>query len=142
MEDGKYDSVNEDEFSEWIPNSAQMQQREDYVPSNAPAKSRGRPAIPLSWTRVISVCHDDESASRVYPIGTDKLVASGLPVVPRRRREPDWTPYFWPKDFVKTHKDMTFENYRLGEKRMLKYGQILTKVRRKIREQALELDKE
>ena len=78
--------------------------------------------MPPCWTRVISICHDDLEVERVYPIGTDKLVASGLPVVPRKRREPDWSPYFCPKDYVKAHTDMTFENYLIGESRLLKYG--------------------
>ena len=107
---------------------------------NAPAKSRGRPAIPLSWTRLISVCHDDLGASSIYPIATDKLVAAGLPVVPRTRRQAPWTPYFWPKDFTRSHKDMTFENYQLSKARMLKYGKLLTKERKKIRDRALDME--
>ena len=35
---------------------------------------------------------------------------------------------------------MTFENYQLGTSRMLKYGQILTKERKKIRARALQLE--
>lgn len=141
MEESKYDSVNEDEFSEWLPNSVQMQQREDEQTVRVPGRSRGRPAVPLCWTRVISVSHDDLTAIRVYPINTDKLVAEGLPVVPRKRRELPWTPYFFPKDYVQAHKDMTFENYRLSERQLLKHGEHVTKERRKIRERALEFDK-
>jgi hypothetical protein len=119
MEESKYDSVNEDEYSEWHPRHSEQPQQVDTVFVTGRSKTRGRPRIPWRWTRVINVDTMTGEQARIWPTATDILVAEGLPAVPPRRREPEWQPIFWPKAFEKEHHDLTLENYRIGEKRML-----------------------
>ena len=85
MNDAGYDTVNEDEYSEWLPNLDSKISIDDQDDEPQVTKKRGRQAIPLCWTRVISICHDNLVLQRVFPIATDKLVADGLPIVPRKR---------------------------------------------------------
>ena len=47
-------------------------------------RSRGRPRIPESWTRVISIHQDDLGKLRVYPIATDLQMAPYLPIQPSK----------------------------------------------------------
>ena len=86
MSNKGYDTVNEDEYSEWLPNLDSKISIDDQDDEPQVTKKRGRQAIPLCWTRVISICHDDLESTLVFPIATDFLLANGLQIVPRTRR--------------------------------------------------------
>ena len=87
MDTVNYDSVNEDDFSEWLPQPERSGPIADEEVEHQDTKKRGRKAVPLCWTRVINVTQEGLADARVHPISTDLLVASGLPTVPRSRRE-------------------------------------------------------
>ena len=45
-------------------------------------RSRGRPRIPLRWTRMISIFHDDLSKVKCYDLATDLMVDNAMDKTP------------------------------------------------------------
>ena len=61
-------------------------------------RSRGRPRIPLRWTRMISLYGDDLNKVRCFDLATDLLLDNAMDKAPvPRRGELEWHPLFWPK---------------------------------------------
>ena len=78
MEEEAFDSVNEDEYSEWYPrHSEEPAQVQQVFVTREPAR-RGRLKIHEQWTRIIHVKYDDEIRSKTWLISTDLLMAQGI----------------------------------------------------------------
>ena len=73
--------------------------------SSAPSK-RGRPRIPESWTKVISLSHMDLEKIKVHVIATDLLMQQGIPGVDKTNDPEPWIPAFCPRTFVKNNPDI------------------------------------
>ena len=109
--------------------------------SNAqePVTKRGRKRIPESWTRVISVSCDNLTKVKGYCIATDLLVNDGIEPPIKRKNAKQWNAIFWPKQFVTDNEDLELDNYRLSEKKLRKYGELVSASRKSLRESALTL---
>ena len=100
------------------------------------SQGRGRPRVIESWTRVISLQHDDLNANHMYPLNIDLMMAANLPRDVDKDKEAGWQPIFLPKDFVRTNIGITLDNYRLDEEQLLSAAIQITKLRTNFREKA------
>ena len=104
-------------------------------------KKRGRPKIPQKWTRVISITHDSPLDLAVYEIDKDKASIDGRLPYPRAQRASvdPWRFLFLPKDYSANHPDLTLSGNQLTKWKLKTLGVEVTKMRRALREQALEM---
>jgi hypothetical protein len=79
-----------------------------------------------SWTRVISLEHDDLDVKHKYPINTDLLLSQNLPRDLDDGDEEGWEPFFLSKDFTRINIGITTENFVLNEEEMLQAGREVT----------------
>ena len=105
------DVINNDELSEWLPDSRLPVEAEDEAKSDAAKQTKGRQRVPEQWSRVINIWKLDVNQVRVFPITTDLLLAQGLPTMPTKRRHADWSPYFYPKEWVKEHRNVELSDF-------------------------------
>ena len=49
-------------------------------------------------------------------LATDLMIAPNLPIPSKARKERNWAPLFFSKNFVEIHKDIKLEDFRLSEK--------------------------
>ena len=103
--------------------------------------TRGPKKLPVMWSRVISITEDADEDIGVYSIVEDIEILANQLRVPPPRRGADWAPLFLPTTFAREHIDMTLEHYRLGERRLKTLGIEVSKLREKLRQHALSLDK-
>ena len=54
------------------------------------------------------------------------------PNVQSKRREQEWKPHFFPKTFVREHKDITIDEFKLKEGKLQKIGVEITQYRKKL----------
>ena len=66
MEEEKYDSVNEDEFSEWHPRHSEEPSQVQHVFATRQPAKRGRPKIPEQWTRFVKISSDEDKELRTW----------------------------------------------------------------------------
>ena len=110
------------------------------INSSCEVRSRGRPRIPLRWTRMISINGDDLTKVRCFDLATDLLLDNAMDKAPMRRRgEIEWQPLFWPKQFVQQGHDHTLEGNKLSEAKLRALGKKITKMRTNLRETAAAL---
>ena len=93
------------------------------------------------WSRVISVSEDQDQDIGTYAIKEDYSAMTAMPRPPPPRRAGEWAPIFLPTEYAKAHNDITLEHYQLGERRLRTLGEEISKLRKRVREQALALDK-
>ena len=127
----------EDELEELDAGPAEEAEMEGESAETVSVRGRGRPPIPTMWTKVISLSHDDLEMIKVHDLATDLKMAPSLPGLPTGRRNKFWTPVFSPQMFVKEHEDVTLENYKLRERRLLNLGKQISQCRQKFRDAAL-----
>ena len=84
-------------------------------------RGRRRPKIPLQWSRVISLYHDNLTKLRTFDLASDIILDKALEkeIVSRRNA---WTMYFRPKDFMNDHPGLVVAKYKLTEAKLLKLG--------------------
>ena len=123
-----------------------MQRQDDEEDENQPInivqepRSRGRPRIPLRWTRMISLYGDDLSKVRCFDLATDLLIDNAMDKAPvHRRGDIEFEPLFWPKHFLKQLNDHTLEGHKLSDTKLRVLGKHVTKMRTKLRETAAKL---
>ena len=80
------------------------------------SKGRGRPRIPESWSRVISIQHDDLEKLRVHELAPDLMMGSALSGIQSKVRGRKWEPLFCSKAFLRQHTQIQLEAYRLDDK--------------------------
>ena len=135
------DESSDDELQEhrhWLhdPDGQAWSLKEAPVP-----KKRGRPKIPQKWTRVISITHDSPLDLAVYEIDKDKATIDERLPYPRAQRatlEP-WKILFLPKEYAANHPNLNLEGYQLTNWKLKTLGVEVTKMRRALREKALEM---
>lgn len=84
----------------------------------APARGRGRPAIPDQWSQVLSLDGGREVRIKTYLVSTDKLLVKGIPPVAPARRDKQWEPLFFSKNFVKDNPEITLEKFSLSKTKL------------------------
>ena len=119
MEDDQSDG----NISEIGNNSVPEEEEDDEISvSSQGSQGRGGPRVPEAWTRVISFAADNLDAAFQFALSTDLMMAQNLP----RHLNPDqasnWTPVFFPKDFVRGNFGLTLENFQLDTDRLLLEG--------------------
>ncbi len=77
------------------------------------------------------ICFDqaDIHSTKLHVIATDLQLAPFVPHEPSKRREKNWKPIFFSKEFVREHQDMILDTYCLGERRLKNLGIEVTKAR-------------
>ena len=75
---------------------------------------------------MISFQTDDLDAAHHFPLGTDLILAQNLPRRLDLDRVVNWSPFFFPKDFVRGNFGLTLENFQLDMERLLLEGQHVT----------------
>ena len=68
-----------------------------------------------------------------YPISTDLLYVKGIPPVAPARREKEWAPFFFSKNFITEHPKITLEQFRLPASKLKALGVQVTRLRKHIR---------
>ena len=97
-------------------------------------RSRGRPRIPLRWTRMISVYGDDHSETKCFELATDLLVDNAMDKAPAKKRgETEWKPLFWPKEYTQTEHDHSLEGNKITDTKLRMYGKAVTNMRNQLR---------
>ena len=142
MDEAMYDSVNEDEFSEWHPRHSEEPGQVQQVFATTLPKKRGRPKIPEQWTRVMADIWNEEAPIRTWPIATDLLFVQGISWRERGRDEEAWHLLFRPKEFAKIHEPLMFEDFKIGEAKLLQLGVEVTELRRELRDRALSFEEQ
>ena len=116
---------------------------EDEVEEQDPVKKkRGRKKVLPMWTGVVSFTHDNVDDIKLRIIGTDLLVAEGLPRGPVRPRDPPWKALFMGEDYLEIHYNNDMEQAKLSEERLLKLGEQVTKHRKWVWDAILKLERD
>ena len=132
------EGIEEGELEEFEPHDHAEEEVEDHSISSVSARSRGRPPIPATWSKVISLQHDDLDTLKVHDLATDLKMAPFLPCVPSGRRNKTWAPIFLSAPFLRANDDVCLKNYKLGPAKLLKLGKQVSMLRATQREAALE----
>jgi hypothetical protein len=138
MSDNEDDHDVDDAISEVGHEPARDDDEEVSSIHSTTSKGRGRPRVIESWTRVISLEHDDLDAQYVFPLNTDLIMSQNLPRDILRGQEHGWQPFFFPKDFVKEHLGITTDNFTLDDECLLESGKQVSQLRKSCRERAEE----
>ena len=85
---------------------------------------------------MISLTHDNLEAQHCFPLGPELLLAQNLPTHLNQDQEIGWMPFFFPKDFIKTHLGINTENFALDDNRLLQLGKQVTALRKRIRDKS------
>ena len=109
-------SYDDDELQEYPPLDEEQVNLQSSSISSLKSKPRGRPRIPEYWTRVISLEHDDLEGLKIYELATDLLLGSALSGLYNKKRRDEWEPLFSSKKFVRKHKEVTLEEFKLDVK--------------------------
>ena len=113
--------------------------------SSLVVSKKGSRKLPEQWTRVISLSHDNVQNLRTFSIDTDLLMVSEIEneaepiqsILEEQNAKKKWQLIFCPKEFGDNHTDISLEHYQLGEKRMKRYGEQISDLRKIIMEKAL-----
>ena len=92
----------------------QIPQDEASEEANVP-RPRGRHRIPESWSRVISINHDDLTVPRAYELATDLLLIQGVPAVPVDGRWKPWSPIFYSKFFLVDYDEIILKDFEITQ---------------------------
>ena len=113
---------------------------EQKAPVEADADDDGRVngrRLPNMWTRVISLSHDNIDDLKVYAVHQDLAVAEAMVRAPPRRQKPGYgEPTFWPDDYLDGRTVDSLDRYTLSEAQQKKYGKAITRLRKRLREDA------
>ena len=135
-----YDSVNEDELSEWTPRDSEDSSQAQLALGNREPARRGSPRVDEAWTRVIRVVTDEQVRIRTWAISTELQLAQGLPVRVRRRDRQPWALLFDPKAFRDQSERLVLEDFKLERPELLEAGGHVTALRTTLRQRALEFE--
>ena len=141
MEDedaGSLGTVNDDEFTEFDHDISEPPVRGGIVADEEEVKKRGRPRIEEKWTRVMAIESDRLLRVNLPTVASDLKLASATIEQHERGDEDAWEPHFHPKVFAKEHPRMKIEDYIIEPDQLKTLGVKLTKMRKNIRDVALE----
>ena len=71
-----------------------------------------------------------------HTLANDLMIAQNLPTNLNNEEDEEWSPAFFPKDFINTHIGITKENFAINDEQLLEYGKQVSKIRKDIREKA------
>jgi hypothetical protein len=120
-----------------LPDSDPSESSDSEV-SNRPRR-RGRARIPEAWTRVIKVNQSQRQQIRIYAIETELRVQNQRREARQRLTVPEYVMLFWPKDWAHSVEFTSFDQFRLSDEQLLKFGIQVSKVRAAIRARSLRL---
>jgi hypothetical protein len=130
-DDEESDLVEEDQLAEAAVD-------EDLEPSldSIPSNRRGRPKIPVTWSRVLHVTPELSTVVKEQWVAADLVVQKAL----MEQYEPDtraqWKMLFHPKVYAKEHSFETLDTWKLSTEQLHKLGKQVTKLRADIRKRA------
>ena len=79
---------------------------------------------------------DNLGGRHSHILANDLMIAQNLPTNLNNEEDEEWSPAFFPKDFVNTHMGITKENFAINDEQLLEYGKQVSKIRKDIREKA------
>ena len=106
----------DEELTEFMLDPADQADIEEISFESMSAEFKQGRRIPERWTGVLSLDHDDLKRIVLRDLATDLKMASHLPIPSKARKERNWAPLFFSKDFVQIHKDIKLEDFILPEK--------------------------
>ena len=79
-------------------------------------KSRGRPKLPMLWTRIIDIDDTVDGLVETFPIDVDleNLTNFKLPKATKSKKE--WEPLFYTNYFTDENQVSSMDPYKLSEK--------------------------
>jgi hypothetical protein len=101
---------------------------------------RGRPKLPLTWTRVLHITPELDSSAAAHEVFVDTVLQQ-LRQQNERLTMSSWELAFFPKQFAADHPIETLESYQLSAKQLEKYAFAVTKLRERLRARALRIQK-
>jgi hypothetical protein len=122
----------EEELTEGVEPIIASEDEEEVVSleSTAP-KKRGRPKIPLQWSRVMHVKQGEEVKLETRRIDFELDLAKNLSRPDPDRRESDWELLFYPKQFALEHDIEETEGWVLPEVMLKRYAHTVNELRKK-----------
>lgn len=121
------------ELEEFILDYVDPDENDEQSVLTVSQKGRGRPRIQEKWTRVVNVDTTDSEQFRTFQIGSDLLLAAGLPMNSASWNQGIWEPIFCPRKFVKENSQLTMEGYELDQQELLELGRQVTQLRAQFR---------
>ena len=100
---------------------------------------RGRPRLPIVWSKVVHVTPDCSSQIKEHWISVDTQLHQALRS--RVNLEPTlgWKMEFFPNEFAKEHDIQSLDDWRLTESQLKVQGKNISKLREEIRKRALKM---
>ena len=84
---------------------------------------RGRPKVPEQWSRVISLSEDDLENLKGFELAPDLLLSKAVTAtLTRGKTAKEWSPVFWPEDYIKEGHNMRVEQNKLSTDQLEKLG--------------------
>ena len=98
---------------------------------------RGRPRVPEQWSRVISLSTDSLENLKTFELAPDLLLSNAMAAtLTRGKIAKEWSPHFWPDDYIKEGHNMSVEENKLSKSQLERLGQRATLARKIQRERA------
>ena len=82
---------------------------------------------------MISLDHEDLQRIQLREIATDLKIAPFLPLPSKLRKERNWAPLFFSKDFLEEHKEIKVEDFELSTQVLKSLGIEVSKARERFR---------
>jgi hypothetical protein len=102
-------------------------------------KKRGRPAIPIQWSRVMLVEPGEEVKMELRRIDFELELAKALRRVPPGYREQEWKPLFHPNHFALEHDVEELESWLLPKALHKNYARYTSDLRKQQQARALQI---
>ena len=136
-DDEKSDLLEEDQQAD----APEDEEQEPSLDSN-PSHRRGRPKIPVTWSRVLHVTPKLSNVVKEQWVAADLVVQKTL----MEQYEPDtraqWKMFFHPKVYAKEHSFETLDTWKLSTEQLHKLGKQVTKLRADLQKRAVQVFKE
>ena len=120
---------------------SESEESEDAVASisSTSTAKRGRPRLPIVWSRVMHIKDDKpiRAAEHWVSVDSDVFLKNREKVEPKRGST--WKPMFHPKAYAKENDIECTQDYEMSERQLMIYGKNITRLRKEIRSKASEL---
>jgi hypothetical protein len=100
---------------------------------------RGRPKIPITWSRVMHVTPELSNKVKEHWVATDIMLQKNLMNQSQLEPKADWKMLFRPKEFAQQHEFESLSNWELKPDQLMKYAKLVTKLRADLRKRVLQL---
>ena len=111
------------------------------IVSSQPSK-RGRPKIPICWSRVMHVTPELSHVGKQHWVSSDLMLQQNLIVKQQYESSSSWKMLFYPREFGKENDFEDLSNWVLREDKMLKFAKMVTKLRAELRKRAIKMAEE